>query len=540
MKLRARLLPGSALLRLALVLLCLESVLWAAAKSKKAFWDETDVLFSGEFVPQLQIEIDQAGMNILRANSSNRDNAPSRPNALAIVREGTNVFRGVGIHLKGSAGSFRDVDDRPAFTLQFDYTVPGQRFHGLEKIHLNNSVQDATFMCEILGRQIFNAAAIPAPRAGHATVTLNGDALGLYVLVEGANKQFLKRHFANVQGNYYEGAFRGDIDSYLEVKSGAHPEDHSDLNALAAAAREPDLERRFTALARVLDVERFATFLAVEVLIGHWDGYGLHRNNYRIFHDRTSGKLIFLPHGMDQLFGLRRREFDPPILPTMEGWVAAGFLETRAGRRLYLNQMAHLHTNVFDVAALTAQVDRLAARLQPHLRGDWDFESRVSLLRSRLAARSEEVRDQLSEMKPPKFDERGEASLAHLNFNVGRREFFRRGRGRWGPPMGEFERSYGVPRAVLSLEKGRYRLQARVRLEIEGHAVGTNAVVLSSSAARGFRRWKSADGWAVLEHEFALHEQDYVELSYQFTESDASAAFDKSSLTLMRLPRVLP
>src|SRR5436305_814018 len=83
-----------------------------------------------------------------------------------------------------------------------------------------------------LGREIFNATTVPAPRAGHATVTLNGEPLGLYVLLEGANKQFLKRHFQNVEGNYYEGAFRGDISPYLEAKSGAHPADHSDLDAL--------------------------------------------------------------------------------------------------------------------------------------------------------------------------------------------------------------------------------------------------------------------------------------------------------------------
>lgn len=540
MKLHPKWHPGRAVLRLLLALLFLEATVWGAGKPKKSFWDDTDLLFSGEFVPALKIEIDQAGMNVLRSNSSNRNNAPNRPDAIATVREGTNVYRGVAIHLKGSAGSFRDVEDKPAFTLHFDHTDSAQRFHGLEKIHLNNSVQDPSFMCEILGRAIFNSTGVPAPRAGHATVMLNGDPLGLFVLVEGANKQFLKRHFKDVQGNYYEGAFRGDINSYLEVKSGAHPNDRSDLNALMAAAREPDLDRRFTTMARVLDVDRFATFLATEVLIGHWDGYGLHQNNYRIFHDNASGRLIFLPHGMDQLFGLRRREFDSPILPVMDGFVAAAFMETRAGRRLYLDRMAELHTNAFDVPTLTARVDKLAKLLRPVVSSEWDFESRVSALKSRLAMRAEEVRDQLAEMKTPKFDARGEASLANLSFSSGRRDFSRGGRGRWGPGMGEFQRSYNSPRAVLFLESGRYRFQVRVRAEVDGRTVNTNAVVLGSSVTRGFRRSNSVEGWSLIQHEFTLKEPDYVELSYQFGGLEGSAAFDKSSLKLVRLTPARP
>lgn len=524
-----------AILRLLLLLLSLEVTSWAATKKK--IQDDAAILFSGEIVPELKIEIDQAGLDILRANSSNRNNSPNRPNAIATIREGTNVFRGVAIHLKGSAGSFRDLDNKPAFTLHFDHTDFKQRFHGLEKIHLNNSVQDPTFMCEILGREIFNATTVPAPRAGHATVTLNGEPLGLYVLLEGANKQFLKHHFKNVEGNYYEGAFRGDITSYLEAKSGAHPNDHSDLDALITAAREPDLERRFAAMSRVLDVDPFATFLALEVLLGHWDGYSLHENNYRIFHDNTSGRLIFMPHGMDQLFGLRRREMDTSVLPTMSGLAAAAFVETRAGRRLYLDRMAELHTNVFKVPVLTAHVDKLEKLLRPILRGDDEFETRVSILRSRLAERSEEIGRQLAEMRTPKFDDRGETSLAKLSFNVGRRDFFRGGRGRWG---GEFSRDSGSPRAILFLQSGRYRLEARLRAEVQGRLVSTNAITLTSSAGRGTKRSNSTHDWVVVEHEFTLGEPDYVELGYQFGALDGIAAFDKSSLKLIRLPPANP
>src|SRR5262249_6524698 len=143
----------------------------------------------------------------------------------------------VAVHLKGAAGSFRPVDDLPAMTLNFDKFVPGQNFHGLHKISLNNSVQDPSYLSEKVCRELFEAAGVPVPRAGHSLVRLNGRDLGLYVLLEGANKQFLKRYFSNASGNLYDGGFVHDVDPSLTVNSGDHPADRSALIALIRATQ---------------------------------------------------------------------------------------------------------------------------------------------------------------------------------------------------------------------------------------------------------------------------------------------------------------
>lgn len=523
--------------------LCLQSCLHAAfyGTGGESSLPETDRLFGGDSVVELTIEVDGAGMEILRANSSNRYNSPNRPNALATVREGTNIYRRVAVHLKGSAGSFRGLDDKPSFTLHFSAEESGQRFHGLEKISLNNSVQDATYMCEFLARRMFNATSVPAPRAGHASVTLNGQALGLYVLLEGWNKQFLKRHFANPRGNFYEGAFRDDITAPLEVKSGADPENHSDLDALIQAARAPGLDSRFAALERVLDVDRFATFLALEVLLNHWDGYSLHVNNYRIFHDRSSGKLIFMPHGMDQLFGIRGRESNPEVLPAMTGLAARAFMETRAGRRLYLERMAQLQTNAFDVAACQAVMDKLEHSLRPKLGSPSAlaaFDARVAVLRRRVEERHSEIGQQLAEMRMPRFDPRGEVSLANLNFRSLFREPYSQRRGRFqqdfeGQNVGRTSRPW---RAVILLDAGRYRLQARVRTRIDERALTANVVNLRSSEGRSLQHKDQGNGWGILQHDFTLQDRNYVDLIYEFAAADGFDALDKSSLRLIRLP----
>jgi spore coat protein CotH len=96
-------------------------------------------------------------------------------------------------------------------TLHFDKFEPGQNFHGLTKIHLNNSVQDTTALSEQFGREIFKQLGIIAPRATPALVHLNERDFGLCVLVEGANKQFIQRNFKSAKGNLYDGGAGGDI-----------------------------------------------------------------------------------------------------------------------------------------------------------------------------------------------------------------------------------------------------------------------------------------------------------------------------------------
>jgi len=98
------------------------------------------------------------------------------------VREGTNVWKEVGIHVKGAAGSTRDLNDKPALTLAFAKFTPGQRFHGLRKIHLNNSVQDGSYLTENICSELFRKAGVPTPRVSYATLELNGKKKGLYVL----------------------------------------------------------------------------------------------------------------------------------------------------------------------------------------------------------------------------------------------------------------------------------------------------------------------------------------------------------------------
>lgn len=512
--------------------------------------DPCEALFTGtEPVPHLHLEVSAVDLQRLGDSTSVRDGA-FRPEVAATVREGTNVYSRVAVHLKGARGSFRPIDDKPAFTLQFNEHVKPQRFRGLEKISLNNSVQDGTYLCEYLGRRMLAAAGVPVPRAAHAVVSLNGRRLGLYVLLEGWNKQWLRRHFPDASGNFYEPDFHEDLPGPFAVKSGLDKArtDHRALAAATAAMERPATER-WAALEPVLDRDRFISGLALEVLLQHWDGYCGNQNNYRIYHDPATGRIVFLPHGLDQLFGLRRWRNDSTLLPQMRGRMAVAVLETPEGLAAYLDRFGWALTNVYDVARWTTETQRMAARLRPELTQDPSdrtlFDDQVERLLQRLAARHDEAIDLWrATMKLPAFTGRDPIVIKNWRyrrpnsangFGGGVGFGFRPRDNAPGYLRLQPERSgeMGSWRAIILLDPGRYRFEALAR-----QAAGTTdgrGIAIGSSFGPDTKRKPSAPGQTQLSHEFVVHARRHVELRCEADTESAWVEFEPESMRLRRL-----
>src|SRR6478609_8041790 len=93
-------------------------------------------IFTGGLVPHIRIEISQEGMEILRAyHQVWGQPRPERVDVKATIREGNQVYTNVTLHLKGSY-SFQPIDAKPSFTINFEKSAEGQKFHGLGKLHL--------------------------------------------------------------------------------------------------------------------------------------------------------------------------------------------------------------------------------------------------------------------------------------------------------------------------------------------------------------------------------------------------------------------
>lgn len=491
--------------------------------------------FETHRVCSIQIEIAPENVEALRKES--------RTYVRATVRALGQIYQNVGVHLKGSTGSFRSLEDKPGFTLDFARFVHNQRFHGLTKIHLNNSVEDPSYLKEQLGAELFRAARIPGPRVAHARVELNGRPLGFYVLKEGFTVEFLGRSFERAGGNLYDTDQGHDVDLPMKRHLGLESSnDQSGLQRLAAAAREPDPDRRWKRLQQTLDVDLFLTFMAVEIMICHWDGYCLGRNNFRIYQNPGGDRMVFLPSGMDQIFS----KADLPWMPDMAGLVARAIMEVPEGRRLYAAKFKTLVHTLFESGPLTNRVRELVAELRPFLpAGDFaTLRQEADALCSQIAQREIYLRQKLNEPERTVLEFRhGTASLSGWEKAI---EPVQGILSKTDSPDGKPSlkilagpSAFAAWRTTVRLSPGRYRFQGKAKvIDVIPLPFGKNQGACLRMAGSGQRssHLTGTTDWETLETEFRVEKSDTeVGLVCELRASAGVAWFDTSSLTLFRL-----
>ena len=269
----------------------------------------------------------------------------------------------------------------------------------------------------------------------------------------------------------------------------------------------------------------------------------MNRNNYRIFHDMESDRMVFLPHGMDQMFGMWRSKPQSPITPMMKGVVAKAVMSDPALRRRYLDRMSSLLTNVFDHAAITNRAQELTRRIQPHLLKNFielaNQDRYSSQLCDRVAQRIESAREQLTEASTPvRFNASGVAQLSGWRNSTesGSPGFARNQNGDDTLQItANGSQSYGSWRTQVLLNDGQYHLTGRVKTEnLSTNRTTRGGVSLRISGDREPKMLVNAPDWTTLQYDFEVNGLLDMELVCEFRASQGSVQFDASSLKLIR------
>jgi hypothetical protein len=95
----------------------------------------------------------------------------------------------------------------------------------------------------------------------------------------------------------------------------------------------------------------------------HWDGYSLRENNFHVSRHSATGRLVFQPAGMDQLFG--KPDFN--WKPDMTGRLARIVMAAPEGRDLYAKEFRRLFDAVFDPKELRRVVEKRVREISPVL-----------------------------------------------------------------------------------------------------------------------------------------------------------------------------
>lgn len=139
------------------------------------------------------------------------------------------AYKNVAIRAKGNT-SLTQVEaygnDRYSFKIEFDHYDSSKTYYGLDKLCLNNIIQDNTYMKDYLTYQMMAQMGVASPLCSYVNITVNGEDWGLYLAVEGVEDSFLQRNYGNDYGELYKpdstgmGGGRGngekfDIDKFL-------------------------------------------------------------------------------------------------------------------------------------------------------------------------------------------------------------------------------------------------------------------------------------------------------------------------------------
>ena len=124
----------------------------------------------------------------------------------SVVIDGEN-YSNIGIRAKGntSLSNVSQMDsDRYSFKLEFDQYDSTKSYHGLDKISLNNIIQDNTYMKDYLVYRMMGEFGVAAPLCSYVYITVNGEDFGLYLAVESIEESFLQRNYGNDYGELYK------------------------------------------------------------------------------------------------------------------------------------------------------------------------------------------------------------------------------------------------------------------------------------------------------------------------------------------------
>ena len=123
----------------------------------------------------------------------------------AVVIDGES-YKNIAIRAKGNTSLSQVANygsDRYSFKLEFDHYSDATTYHGLDKLCLNNIIQDNTYMKDYLCYTMMNCAGVSSPLCSFAYITVNGEDWGLYLAVEAVEDSFLERNYDST-GNLYK------------------------------------------------------------------------------------------------------------------------------------------------------------------------------------------------------------------------------------------------------------------------------------------------------------------------------------------------
>jgi spore coat protein CotH len=223
----------------------------------------------------------------------------------------------VGFRLRGNTSRY---SQKKSFKVSFNRFTPGGKYYGVEKLNLNGEHNDPSVIRSKVCWDIMRKMEIPAPRANHVRVYINGDYYGLYISVEHIDEEFIKTRFTYNDGNLYKCLYPANL-NYLgsdpnlyklesgdrrvyELKINEEADDYSDLANFIDVLNNTENQELVCEIDETFNSYDYLKVIAADILMGNWDGYIYNQNNFYLYHNTSTDKIEYIPYDLDNTLGI--------------------------------------------------------------------------------------------------------------------------------------------------------------------------------------------------------------------------------------------
>lgn len=238
------------------------------------------------------------------------------------------ICKWAGIRVKGH-NSRRLIEkygwERYSLKVEFDHYIPGQNYHGLDKLALDTSFQDNSYLKSCLAYDMMEHMGVPAPLTSYVWVTVNGSPWGLYLAVEEPEDAFVRRNYGEYHGQLYKPDYKSldeenadvalryvddDPDSYENIfrKSRFDVSEEEKQALIEALKRLSEGEK----LEETVDVEEVLRYFTVQVFVVNMDSY-LGRTGHNYFLYEENGQIQMLPWDYNLAYGTYSLGMPDPV-----------------------------------------------------------------------------------------------------------------------------------------------------------------------------------------------------------------------------------
>lgn len=162
-------------------------------------FDYENKIFDDSYVHTIDIKMDDVDSFI--------DNATKEEYVAADVTIDGETVKNVGVRAKGntSLSTVSQLDsERYSLKIEFDAFELSRNYYGLDKLCLNNLIQDYTMMKDYIAYKLMNEFGVASPLVSYCFVTINDKDWGLFLAVEAIEDSFLERQYGTSYGQLYK------------------------------------------------------------------------------------------------------------------------------------------------------------------------------------------------------------------------------------------------------------------------------------------------------------------------------------------------